>query len=266
VTAVRLGWRSSIALAAASAVGAIGFLWPLVAPGFAVRLGSDHRTDAPWLFVVLVSFVVVLVAAELSDGVIDVKAVAVLGVLATFGAALRPLGGGVTGISPVFFLLVPAGRVLGRGFGFTLGLVTMAASALLTTGVGPWLPFQMVAAGWIGFGAGCLPPLRGRAEVWMLAAYGAVVGIAFGALMNLWFWPYATTGSGLGFDASASVLVNVRHYLAFYLATSVGFDIARAAGNVVFVVATARPVLSALRRVARRASFGASAEFGTIPA
>ena len=64
------------------------------------------------------------------------KAVAVLGVLAGCGAALRPLSGGATGFSFVFFLLIPAGRVLGRNFGFVLGAVTLLASALLTGHVG----------------------------------------------------------------------------------------------------------------------------------
>ena len=72
---------------------------------------------------------------------------------------------GVAGFEPVFFLLIPSGRVFGRGFGFVLGAVTIAASALITGGIGPWLPFQMFGAAWMGFGAGCLPAARGRAEL-----------------------------------------------------------------------------------------------------
>ena len=80
-----------------------------------------------------------------------------LGVLSAIGAALRPLGAGMAGIETVFFLLVLAGRVYGPGFGFVLGTTTLFASALLTGGVGPWLPFQMLAAAWVGLGAGLLP-------------------------------------------------------------------------------------------------------------
>ena len=94
--------------------------------------------------------------AEIAEGGLDAKAVAMLGVLAAVGAALRLLGAGTAGIEPVFFLLVPAGRVLGRGFGFVLGCLTLFASALLTGGVGPWLPFQMLAAG-LGRVRGGLP-------------------------------------------------------------------------------------------------------------
>ena len=83
--------------------------------------------------------------AELTSGGLDAKAVAMLGVLAAVGAALRPLGAGAGGIETVFFLLVLAGRVFGPGFGFVLGSTTLFASALITGGVGPWLPFQMLA-------------------------------------------------------------------------------------------------------------------------
>ena len=52
-----------------------------------------------------------------------------------------------------------------------LGNTTMFASAILTGGVGPWLPFQMLAAGWVGLGAGVLPRrVTGRWEVALLAA------------------------------------------------------------------------------------------------
>ena len=78
------------------------------------------------------------------------------------GAALRPLGAGTAGIETVFFLLVLAGRVYGPGFGFVLGSTTLFTSALLTGGVGPWLPFQMLAASWVGLGAGLLPRASGR--------------------------------------------------------------------------------------------------------
>ena len=54
-------------------------------------------------------------------------------------------------------MLVLGGRVFGRGFGFVLGAVTLFVGALLTGGVGPWLPFQMLGAAWVGFFAGCLP-------------------------------------------------------------------------------------------------------------
>lgn len=87
----------------------------------------------------------------------------------------------------MFSLLILGRRVFGVGFGFVLGATTLFASALVTGGVGPWLPFQMLAAAWVGWGAGLLPPLRGRAEIAMLAAYGTLAGLAYGLLLNLSF-------------------------------------------------------------------------------
>ncbi len=117
------------------------------------------------MFVALLPLLLAIVLGELAEGSLDAKGVALLGVLAACGAALRIPEPGVAGFEPVFFLLIPAGRVLGRGFGFVLGALTLFASALITGGVGPWLPFQMFGAAWMGFGAGCLPPAgAGRAR------------------------------------------------------------------------------------------------------
>jgi energy-coupling factor transport system substrate-specific component len=262
--AIRLRARTVVALVVVSLVGIVAFGWPLIAPGAAARLGSNHSGDAPWLFVALLLLLLAVVLAEISDGGMDAKAVALLGVLAACGAALRPLGAGVTGASPVFFLMLPAGRVLGRGFGFVLGALTLFASALVTGGIGPWLPFQMIAAGWVGFFAGCLPRVGGRWEVWLLAAYGAVAGLLYGAVMNLWFWPYGVGVGGPGsiaFDPHAGIASNAARYWHFYLATSLGFDVPRAAANALLVLAIGRPVLLALRRTARRAAFDAVITF-----
>lgn len=255
VRAIRVRPTSSVALAAAFVVGIVAFGWPLFASSTA-GLDTSHASDAPWIMVVLVPLVLGIVIAQLADGSIDAKAIALLGVLAACGAALRLPSGGVAGFEPVFFLLVPAGRVLGRGFGFVLGALTLFVSALLTGGVGPWLPFQMFAAAWIGFFAGCLPPWRGRAEVLMLAGYAALAALAYGLVMNLWFWPFlAGSDTSVSYVAGADVADNLRRFWAFHLTSSLGFDLPRAVFSALFVLVAGRPLLSALRRVARRAAF-----------
>ncbi len=263
VRAVHVRPRAALALTVVSGLGLVAFCWPLlVEPG--ARL--DGEATAPWLFVALLPLLLAVVLAEVADGGMDVKAVAVLGVLAAVGAALRPLGGGVAGFEPVFFLLVLAGRALGRGFGFVLGAVTLFASALLTAGVGPWLPFQMLAAGWVGFLAGCLPRATGRREVALLTAYGLFAGLAYGVLMNLQLWPFAVgLESELSYVAGDPLVENLQRFVAFTLATSLGFDIPRALTTAALVAVSARPVLLALRRAARAAEFGAVAEFAPTP-
>ncbi|CAL9538535.1 hypothetical protein SUDANB6_04208 [Streptomyces sp. enrichment culture] len=184
------------------AVGVAAFGWPFLAPPDS-RIGA-HAQDAPWLFAGLLVLLVAVVAATIAESGLGPKAVAMLGVLAVAGAALRPLGAGTAGLEPMFFLMLLSGRVLGPGFGFVLGAVTMFASALLTGGVGPWMPFQMLTLGWFTMGAGLLPfpdRLRGRAELWLLAGCGFLAAFAYGAVMNLAGWPFMGLGSDIGFRA-----------------------------------------------------------------
>lgn len=246
--------RSTITLALASFAGAIAFGWPLLrVPGD----GIGHGTDAPLVFLILLPILVVVVLAEIAGGGIDSKALAMLGVLSAIGAALRPLGAGTAGIETSFFLLIVAGRVFGPGFGFVLGSTTLFASALITGGVGPWLPFQMLAASWVGLGAGLLPPARGRSEILLLAVYAAIAAMAFGLLMNLWFWPFVLgDGTAISYLPGAPVGENLHRLLLYSLATSMGWDVVRAITNVLLIVLLGPAVLAVLRRTARRAAFG----------
>ncbi|MBA2455605.1 MAG: ECF transporter S component [Nocardioidaceae bacterium] len=260
--AVRVGPRSALTLTLASAAGLVMFCWPLVATADPTSLA--HGGDAPFLFLAVLPVVIAVVLAELLEGGMDAKALAMLGVLAAINAALRPLGGGIAGIETVFFVLILAGRVFGPGFGFVLGCTSLFASALLTAGVGPWLPFQMLASGWIGLGAGLLPRrVRGRPEIAMLAAYGVVVGYAFGFLMNLYFWPFALGGeTQLSYDPSLPMLDNLHRFVSYTVVTSaLGWDTGRAITNVVAIVVVGPAVLAVLRRTNRRASFGAPVTF-----
>ena len=261
--AVRLGPRSLAALVLVGAVGVIAFTWPFLAPPTS-RL-SAHAQDAPWLFAGLLVLLVAVVAATIAESGLGPKAVAMLGVLAATGAALRPIGAGTAGLEPMFFLMVLSGRVLGPGFGYVLGSVTMFASALLTGGGGPWLPFQMLAMGWFTMGAGLLPGpdrLRGRPEVWLLAGYGFLAAFAYGTVMNMAGWPFMSAlASGIAFDPDASLAGNLARFTAYCLATSLGWDLGRAVITVVLTLTLGRPVLKALRRATRRAAFEAPVTF-----
>ena len=206
--AIELSLRSVAVLSAASVAGLIMLLWPL----FFAPAADQQRVDQPFIFIVLLPVVVLVVLAEISQGGMDSKALAMLGVLTAItaalqqlgrngvpvyvyykagstpvvlseilsvltaiNAALRPIGAGTAGIEMVFFMLILGGRVFGPGFGFVLGCTSLFASALLTAGVGPWLPFQMLCSAWIGMFAGFLPKrVTGKAEIAMLVAYGIV--------------------------------------------------------------------------------------------
>ena len=253
--AVRLGPASRVSIAVASAIGIVSFIWPLIAaPGSAA---VAHATDAPLLFALIVPVLLIVVLAQMSDGGMDAKAIAMLGVLSAVIAALRPLGGGTAGLEPIWVILILGARALGPGFGFALGAISLFASALLTGGVGPWLPFQMLAAAWVGLGAGLLPARwTGRRELTALSIYAAVACIAYGFLMNLWFWPFvAGTDTSVSFVPGDDLVANLGRFWAFHLTTSLGFDLPRAFFSVLFMLVAGPAVLGALRRVARRAAF-----------
>jgi len=250
---VALRPRSAAAVVLATVGGIMAFGWPLlVSPGSV--LTGDSR--APMVFALLLPVVMTVVLLEITEGGLDPKAVAMLGVLAAVGAALRPLGAGTAGLETVFFLLVLAGRVFGPGFGFVLGATTLFASALITGGVGPWLPFQMFGAAWVGMGAGLLPPVPRRWEVLFLASYGAVAGLLYGIVMNLYGWP-----SGLGVGTALSLVPgdpiwsNLHRFLVYSFSTSLGWDLGRALTNFVLIMVTGKAVLATLRRAARKAAF-----------
>lgn len=266
--AVRIGPRSAAAITLVSLAGLAMFVWPLWIP--AAPAVVQHTTDAPFLFMAVLPCLILVVLAEMSEGGMDSKALAMLGVLSAVNAALRPLGSGVGGLEVIFFVLILAGRVFGPGFGFVLGCTSMFASALLTAGVGPWLPFQMLCAAWIGLGAGLLPRrLTGRGEIAVLALYGVLVAYVFGALMNMWFWPFVTGVSvpavegTLGYVPGAPVVENLHRFLVFTLFTStLGWDTLRAIANVAFILVLGPALLATLRRASRRASFGVRGTFG----
>jgi energy-coupling factor transport system substrate-specific component len=237
-------------LVALNVVGALAFLWPFVVP-LAPGTDENHRVDGPLILAVLVLSLGVLLFVELGRGGLGPKTVALLGVLGAAMVALR-LPGFVAGFSAMFIVVLVAGNAFGPGFGFLLGAVGMFASGLFIGGFGPWLPFQMVAVGWVGLGAGVLPATSWRVRIAALAAYGFVSGYAFGALMNLWSWPFVAGGSALGWDPAAGAVANLRHYAAFYGATSLAWDTFRAVGNVALVLVLGKPLLSTLDRAARR--------------
>jgi energy-coupling factor transport system substrate-specific component len=257
--AVAIGKRSAIALAIASFAGVVAFAWPFFA---SEGSGVGASTTAPILFGALLLLVLMVVFAQVADGGLDSKAIALLGVLSALGAVLRPLGAGTAGVETVFFMLVLAGRALGPGFGFSLGCTTLFASALVTGGVGPWMPYQMFGCAWVGLGAGLLPRSSGRQEIALLAAYGAASSFLYGFTLNLSFWPFALgDDTSLSFVPGDGVLTNLHRYLVFDATTSLGWDTGRAATNVVLILLTGKSALAALRRASRRANFGAPVRF-----
>ena len=244
-------------------VGLVAFFYPFWLPAVEQtgQSGLAHSGDAALVLTLLVVLAFAVLLLEVQRAALSAKMVALLGVLVAINSVLRFADAalpGPGGFSPIFVLIILGGYVYGARVGFLIGVLTLLVSALITGGVGPWLPFQMFAAGWAGMSAGALRPLAGwlgRGEVWLLALFGGAWGLLFGALMNIWFWPYVTGGSDLYWTPGIAVWETVRRYALFYVTTSLVWDIMRLVGNVVLILAFGPALLKVLRRFQQRFAF-----------
>jgi len=246
-------------LTVASLIGLGSFLYPFFVPqqgaGFNI---TAHAQDAPLVFVLLVVLCLGAVLGSLSAGLLNAKLIAVLGVLTAVNAVLRGVEG-PGGFTLIFVLPILCGHAYGPVFGFLLGALSMGVSAFIGFGVGPWLPYQMFSAGWVGLLSGLLPRLERHPhlEAVMLAIWGFFLGFAYGALMNIYFWPYlfSPAQSALYWQPGLTLAETLRRYALFYGLTSLWWDLACAIGNLVLVLLLAAPVLRLLRRFQRRFFF-----------
>ena len=237
-----------------SLIGVLALGWPFIAQPDSTL--ANYATQAPWLMALVVPIAVMLVAASTLGAKPDARSIAILALLIALITAVRPLGAGVAGLEPLWAIVIIGARALGPSLGFALGSLGMLTSALVTGGVGPWLPFQMLVAGWVGLGAALVfSKVRGRLEVLVLASYSLIAGFAIGWLLNLWFWPVSTSGvAGIGYDPSVTGIDLVMRWVSFSLITSLSFDIPRALLTATLVALVASPVLRVIRRATRQIS------------
>ena len=228
----------------ASVCGAALFLWPF--------LGLGVPADAPALALAL-AVVIALAAVEVGTRRLDTRHLALLATIAALDSAMRLLVvTGIGGFSPIFFLVLCAGYVLGPEYGFLAGATSLLASAVVTGGVGPWVPYEMFGVGWVGMIAGWCGLRRHGAPQWIdlatLAFTGACLGLVYGALLDVWDWTAFRADPSFGWIPGMAPVEALHRFGRFYLSTSLVYDLFRAVGNALMVVALGRPVLLALRR------------------
>jgi energy-coupling factor transport system substrate-specific component len=252
-----------------SLIGLAAFFYPFFLSALPADLTANVRSgDAPLIFGILMPLLLLLIVAELSSQRMNAKIVAALGILTAINAILRlPTG---IGDSPTFFFLpMLLGYAYGARFGFLHGALSLFVSALLTVGIGPWLPFQMLAMGWIGMGAAGLRLLPLREGSWLelsaLTVYGYVAGMFFGVLMNVYFWPFQTGSSGLSWQPGISLIEALQRYWTFYvLSGSLAWDALRAISTAALILLLGRPLLRELRRFYTRFFWLAEQPAGTL--
>ena len=241
----------SACLITVSLISALGFLWPFF----------SETNQSGTIFWIASTFSLLLLLAVIGRAKFDAKSLALLAVLSAIIAALRPLGAGAAGIEPMWFLLILASYVFGSSFGFLLGIFSMLLSAFLTGGFGPWLPYQIFAAAWIGFIAGGIPKVK-RFEIPLLVITALITSELFGILMDLQFWPWALgPKTQLSYIPGAEISENLHRFFTYHLASSMAWNVPRAIFTALLIVAVGPGVLSTLKRASRKASFVSEIKF-----
>lgn len=245
---------SRVSIAVAAVASLLMFAWPLLI----ATANQNENLVAQAAFIALMPIIIVLTLVEFSTGEIGSRQLAVLGVLIAVNAVVRLLGAGTAGIETAFFLIIIGAYVFRSGFGFILGSTSILVSALLGAGVGPWLPFQMMAAGLVGIVAGALPRFRPMwSQLLTLCSYAVLASFCYGALMTLWNWPFlAGTDSSVSYSAGAGLVTNLLRFLNYEIVTGgLLWDAGRAVTTCALILLTAPTLLATLKRAANRAGF-----------
>lgn len=242
----------NIPIAIVSLFGLALFLWPFT--------GSELPASTP-AWTLALACIGGLMLVEAGTRQLDSRGVALLAAIAALNTVLRlAVVEGIGGFSPIYFLVLCAGYVFGPSYGFLAGAITILVSAVAGAGVGPWVPYQVFAIGWVGVASGLFGRWRQGLPGWrdmvVLAAAGAVMGWVVGALLDIQDWVTVYRGNPtLGWAPGLDVATTLVHFGRFYLATSLAYDTFRAVGNVLMVVVLGAPVLSALSRLRARLTF-----------
>ncbi|NBQ92578.1 MAG: ECF transporter S component [Micrococcales bacterium] len=243
---------SILSVSIAGLASVLMFAWPLLIATNA----HNESAVAQGVFIVLMPLMLVLILVEFASGDIGSKQLALLGVLIALNAVIRLLGAGTSGIETAFFLVILGAYIFGSGFGFLLGSASILVSAILTGGIGPWLPFQMMGVGLVGLGAGILPKLK---KLWqskiVLVLYSLIASFVYGSLMTLWNWPFlAGTGTSLSYVAGDDILNNLKRFFQYELVTGGFFwDMGRAITTSLLILLTGTALITTLNRAAIRA-------------
>jgi energy-coupling factor transport system substrate-specific component len=179
-------------------------------------------------------------------------------VLAAVNSVVRLLGAGVAGIETAFALIILAGYVFGSRFGFMQGLISILSSAIISGGIGPWLPFQIFAAALVGAGAGLVPkPGYPSLRIIFLSIFSVFASFFYGIFMTAWTWPlFVGPNTSLSYLEGGSLEENISRFIQFELVSGgLLWDAGRAVTTVLLIVLTGKALMATLERAATRIDF-----------
>lgn len=158
-------------------------------------------------------------------------------VITSVMTALCVAGRFIPFIKPVTAVTIISGIYLGKESGFFVGAISVLLSNFYF-GQGPWTPFQMLGMGIIGLLSGVIDkPLK--ENVYILAVYGALTGLLYSLIMDIWTVLWYRGAFDLYLYGGA-VLTALPHTISY------------AVGNVVFLWILGRPFGTKLERIKRK--------------
>ncbi len=258
---------STLVIFASTVLGCFSFIYPFLMPTFqqTPSPAGIRLSEMPLTMTLILALCVLALLFEAQQSAANARLVALMGVLVALNSVLRYIETAIPGpggFSPIFFLIILSGYLFGAKFGFLMGAMTLFVSAILTGGVGPWLPSQMFTAGWVGMSAAVLSPLTKRFgwqgkrwEVILLASFGVFWGLLYGAIMNLWSWPFIIGPADQYWQPGISVAETFARYGVFYVVTSLAWDLGRSFGNALLIGLFGAATLRVLRRFHERFTF-----------
>ena len=155
-------------------------------------------------------------------------------VIASVMIALCVLGRFIPVFKPITALTIITGMYLGGETGFLVGSLSAVISNIFA-GQGPWTAFQMLSWGLIGLIAGLAAKPLKTSRI-LLLVYGALSGIAYSFIMDIW----TTLWYSGGFDTAV--------YLSA-LVTAIPYTVSYAVSNFIFLLFLAKPFGEKLERL-----------------
>lgn len=197
-----------------------------------VLLWRDQQYNLIIMLLVVISWIPFYFKYELSHP--KTREVVILAIMIALTTLARTLFILFPSFKPVSALVIIMAVVFGKQDGFLCGSLSALISDFVF-GIGPWTPFQMFAWGLIGYLAGmfCHQLYQNK---WLLYSYGAVAGIIFSMIMDLW--------SVLAIDNS----FNLSRYL-FTVIAALPVTITYIVSNIIFIFVFKDAMFKILQRV-----------------
>ena len=207
----------------------------LVAP-LIVLCGEFFLCDRKYALVSLTLSVVACIPFFVSfeKGKNDARRIVIIAVMTALSVAGRFVFAPIPFFKPVTAIVIITAIYLGAEAGFITGAFSAVVSNFYF-GQGPWTPFQMFAWGLIGFLAGLLAKRLLESKV-LLIIFGALSGVAFSFIMDVWttLWADGT--------------FNIARFIAS-ITTAAPFTVVYMVSNVIFLLLLTKPIGRKLQRL-----------------